>query len=780
MSEPKNEPSLASHGLPFTPAPDGASALEHALALGRAGFRAIFVHAPDGDGCSCGLPHEDRKSIGKHPVARAWQKIATDDEQALRDERARIRFEPNVGIVMGARADGSYVVAVDVDDHERFAALTTQLGPLPPTLTSISGRGYRLLLALPSDAPRDRVKNVTGLAGSPGVDVKARAGQIVVAPSLHANGRRYAWGEHREIAELPAEWLQAMLSPPVRPAWVASYSPQSMREDAKASKRARKYLESATLAESSLVYRAREGGRNSAFYLALCRCLPLAHGVMLLDGHGYVARELSSAARGAGLPEREIASTLASAEKWLRESGAVRLLPHQPAQVDARPSTSSPARYPEPGEIIGIGEAPEFDVGDAPNAPNAPNAPRADDGSLQFISSKGSPASCAENVARMLQRDPTWRGGPRYDRYSLLTLWPDPLPAPIAAHVRLDREIVACDYDAIAAHAREEHELDIGHETAERGARLAAARNASDILSAFAGDLPAWDNQPRLDTWLSAYLGCDDTPYHRATGRAWLRAAMARALAPGLLVDIVPILHGSQQAGKNRAIDILFSGGPACAPWLANLGAWNPGHADTKRLACSRWILHDDEFSARDPKQVDALKSWVSGTIEQWTAKYSNDVSVMRRRALLVCSVNVDTFLTDPTGARRWVVWHVGAIDHIALARDRDQLLSEALASLAGVPDWRNGLDAVQPDHREITDAATAEDGLCGLLWSLVSDGRWCEPAAPHVLSLLLGVAPERQDRAWSTRLGLAVQAIGGRRLRAGKRHMLAYAPPEQ
>ena len=739
----------------FVPAPDGASALEHALALGRAGFRVIFVHAPDGDGCTCGLAHEDRKSIGKHPIARGWQKIATDDEQAIRDERARLKFEPNLGIVMGLRADGSYVVAVDVDDHERFAALVEQLGPLPDTLTSISGRGYRLLLALPPDTPRDRVKNVTGLGGLPGVDVKARAGQIVVAPSLHASGKRYAWGETFVVAEMPADWVHALLAPPVRPEWVSEYTPQTMRDDAKAAKRARKYLESATLAEASLVYRSREGTRNSTFYLSLCRVLPLAHGLMLIDGHGYVVRELSSAARGAGLPEREIASSVASAERWLRESGAVRLLPHQPAQVETAATPASTSTTP-----ARVDESP-------------PESPP-----IEFIQAKGAAASIAENVARMLEADPRWRGGPRYDRYSLLTLWPAPLPAPVAAHVRLDREIVACDYDAIAAFARAEHDLDIGHETAERGARLAAARNASDILLGFVAALPAWDARPRLDTWLSSYLGCDDTPYHRATGRAWLRAVVARACTPGLLVDIVPILHGSQKAGKNRAIDILFSGGPACSPWLATLGAWNPGHADTKRLACSRWILHDDEFSARDPKQVDALKSWVSGTIEQWTAKYSNDVSVMRRRALLVCSVNVDTFLTDPTGARRWVVWHVGSIDHAALERDRDQLLSEALASLAAAPDWRDGLEVVADDHRAVADGATAEDGLAGLLWSLVSDGRWCEPTAPHVLSLLLGVAPERQDRAWSTRLGLAVQGIGGTRLRVGKRHALAYAPP--
>lgn len=403
-----------------------------------------------------------------------------------------------------------------------------------------------------------------------------------------------------------------------------------------------------------------------------------------------------------------------------------------------------------------------------------PSAPK----HVEYIQDRGQNAAIDENIARMLERDPVWRGGPRHDRYSLLTLWPDPLPEPLRAHVRLDREIVATDYSAIQAYAIREHQIRAARETVERGCRLAAERNAFDSLIAWVDALPAWDQTPRLARWLTTYLGCEDSAYHRVTGRAWLRACVARARAPGMLVDIVPVLQGDQGVAKNRAIATLFAGGPGGAPWLARLGVWRPDHPDTKRLACSRWILHDDEFSARDPKQVDALKSWVSGCDEQWIAKYSNDVTVMRRRALLVCSVNAHVFLHDPTGHRRWIVWRVGAIDWAALERDRLQLLAEAATS----SDWREGLDTVAGEQRDQADAVAAEDGIEAHLRALMVEGKWtADGAAANVLSGYLGVPPEKQDKSWTTRLGLAVYSVGGhvaRRRFSGSEKIRVYYPP--
>ena len=38
-----------------------------------------------------------------------------------------------------------------------------------------------------------------------------------------------------------------------------------------------------------------------------------------------------------------------------------------------------------------------------------------------------------------------------------------------------------------------------------------------------------WDEEPRIDNWLSFYLGAEDTPYTRAVGRLLLLAAVRRA-----------------------------------------------------------------------------------------------------------------------------------------------------------------------------------------------------------------------------------------------------------
>lgn len=46
-----------------------------------------------------------------------------------------------------------------------------------------------------------------------------------------------------------------------------------------------------------------------------------------------------------------------------------------------------------------------------------------------------------------------------------------------------------------------------------------------------------WDGKPRLDTWLSTYLGADDDPLNRAMGRKVLIAAVRRVRVPGTKFD---------------------------------------------------------------------------------------------------------------------------------------------------------------------------------------------------------------------------------------------------
>ena len=345
MEDPTNPSSLP--GISIPEIPEGSGPLEHAIALVSAGFNVITIHAPIFTDerkpgptalCTCGNPScSGESSAGKHPFESNWQKKPLRDEQAVRDAFQKFASRParrnltrdllpNIGLSLGLLASGAYVVGIDIDNFTRIAVLEDELGPLPDTATSESFRGFKALFTIPDLVDRTRLKNKTGLGGEPGVDVKVQNGQVVAPPSMHAYGTRYTWIRTGRLAELPAAWIIKILEPKQAvPDFAREYTPQTLKNDKRAQARHTKYLQAATINEAQLVARCGKGLRNTTFYTALCRVLPIAQGVMVAGGHSYVVRQLSDAARACGLPDREIAKSVASAEKWLQESGAVRV-----------------------------------------------------------------------------------------------------------------------------------------------------------------------------------------------------------------------------------------------------------------------------------------------------------------------------------------------------------------------------------------------------------------------------------------------------------------------
>src|ERR1700682_2986093 len=135
------------------PAFDATNANDAVIAYVSAGLRPILVHAPVNGRCTCGQNEPEHKT-GKHPVLKNWQKPIGLD--ALQDHLARLRFKPNIGLVLGEQQNGQYIVAVDVDDEARVAGLEAELGKLQDTVRCDSGRGYRLFYELGSEIVVDR------------------------------------------------------------------------------------------------------------------------------------------------------------------------------------------------------------------------------------------------------------------------------------------------------------------------------------------------------------------------------------------------------------------------------------------------------------------------------------------------------------------------------------------------------------------------------------------------------------------------------------------------
>jgi Bifunctional DNA primase/polymerase, N-terminal len=131
---------------------------------------------------------------------------------------------------VGARVPrGLFVLDVDprAGGQESLARLEAEHGALPPTRTSVSGRG---------DGGAHRwfrhaggALSVVGLKqrGYRGLDLKTHRGYVVLPPSRHpATGRPYQWAEPVLDPAEPPAWLAGLLTPPA-PAVGRRWSPMA-------------------------------------------------------------------------------------------------------------------------------------------------------------------------------------------------------------------------------------------------------------------------------------------------------------------------------------------------------------------------------------------------------------------------------------------------------------------------------------------------------------------------------------------------------------------------
>lgn len=157
----------------------------------------------------------------KRPTLPNWSQAATTDPTVIDSWWTGLYRGHGVGIATGPDS-GIWVLDVDIDGDkpgaESLAELQEEHGRLPRTVTAVTGSGgLHLLFAWQADQP---VTNGDAARLGPGLDIRGAGGQIVVAPSVHPNGRPYQWQPGREpwsidVAPAPA-WLYDLLHPPAR------------------------------------------------------------------------------------------------------------------------------------------------------------------------------------------------------------------------------------------------------------------------------------------------------------------------------------------------------------------------------------------------------------------------------------------------------------------------------------------------------------------------------------------------------------------------------------
>jgi replicative DNA helicase len=189
-----------------------------ATAAHRYAERGWFVFPLHGvvDGrCSCG---HDCPKPAKHPRTAHGFRGGTTALEVV-DKWWEQWPTANIGLWPGP----SGLLVVDIDD-EAGRVIATDLGVFAePTLQVRTGRGMHLYFAAPN-AP------VGNVALGNGIDIRAHAGYVVIPPSNHISGARYAWeGTLADLRACPARLEERLREAPADILEIGSEIPEGTR-----------------------------------------------------------------------------------------------------------------------------------------------------------------------------------------------------------------------------------------------------------------------------------------------------------------------------------------------------------------------------------------------------------------------------------------------------------------------------------------------------------------------------------------------------------------------
>lgn len=286
-----------------------------------------------------------------------------------------------------------------------------------------------------------------------------------------------------------------------------------------------------------------------------------------------------------------------------------------------------------------------------------------------------------------------------------------------------------------------------------------------------------WDGEQRLEHLLHYYAGCEDTPLHRILSRRFMISAVARIMKPGCKVDTVLILAGPQGYGKSTFFRAL-----AGSDWFKDT-AIDLRNKDAFMAIRGAWLYELAELAATRPRDAETVKAFLSAQVDNFRPPYGQFEVTQARQCVFVGTTNEPSFLSDPTGARRfWPAEVKRAPSVMEVERDRDQLWAEAVEAYKGGERWWLEINESE-DLIEAQEQYKHEDP-----WGPKIE-RWLEDRPPDpkgvtaeiILNAALEMDGDKQGKHSEMRVGGILTGMGYSKRRvqiAGKRKWRWY-PPE-
>lgn len=283
-----------------------------------------------------------------------------------------------------------------------------------------------------------------------------------------------------------------------------------------------------------------------------------------------------------------------------------------------------------------------------------------------------------------------------------------------------------------------------------------------------------WDKTPRLDDWLSDFLGVAKTEYSIRVARWFLMGMIARVMVPGKKFDYCLVLEGVQGRMKSSALAIL--GGE----WFGDTDI-NLDNKDSMSALRGKWLYEFQEMGSLAKHEASKQKSFISRQVDEFRPVYGRREIRCPRQVVFAGTTNDWEWNKDPTGGRRfWPIAVDNDVDVDGLREARDQLFAEALVRFEdGERYW-----PTSAEQREFFDAEQLkreqQDSLVDALHDWVFE-QYKEFSVAMAAIDGLKMDASKLTRDVQTRIGISLRKLGCTKVE--KRNGMTrywYKPPEK
>lgn len=380
------------------------------------------------------------------------------------------------------------------------------------------------------------------------------------------------------------------------------------------------------------------------------------------------------------------------------------------------------------------------------------------------VDSKDKPQDKSQEKPNVVKRafqliETRWEESLRYNEY--------------AKAIELDGEAV--DLDDFSITLAVEENLRISIDELNRILKKLAKRQSYHPVRLYLEDSAArYEDVSILDAVAQRYFGTQH-PLYDVYLRRTLVAAVARIFEPGCKVDTTLILQGPQGIHKSTFFQQLVG----AAFFDSSLGALSDKDEILKMHMS--WLTEYAELETLlRRKDISAIKAFLSNQEDFIRPPYERRPVRMPRQSIIVGTTNLDHFLNDPTGNRRfWIIPVQQKIDLELLAAERDQLWGAAVALYRTGEKWHLNDAESQVANALASDYQTTDP------WEprLASYLRECQSTTVTTSELLtncLEIEIGRQGRRDQMRVAECLKRLGWKAGRKGKARQRVWLAPDQ